>query len=523
MAEVLIRDGLKGGLRESDENERNSERLTLCQNARPTKYGLVQHYPINFPPALQTAIASAGLSVSHPFPQLFKGKHTTYLFTETKVYSVNESTWAITPLSLVNLAGSPATISSGGGAWQFVDCHQTWYATNGVTTVFQAEVNGVTAVRVDTSVPVQTGCELRGRVLFGGFDPNNYWTSTWDAHYESWTDNYIVPTTGVSPSGIGSNFISWSSIGGGDTLGLIYPDLLIAGQESYSSGGHDSDRPIYFDFLDRNEAGFMPMPFSGSVLCLRPLGGQCMVYGDEGIAAVYTASAPVPTFGLKELTSLGIASRTAVGGDDNEHVFLDSSGSLWHIDAELALTELDFAEDLSALTDSEVTIVKDPQKGDFHIAGKVGGNSVVYTLTKSGLYKHKHAVTSAYFLPKTLDHAAGMVGVYEEIADTDEAIVQTDTFDFGTRDIKTLQGVEVGSTANTAIQVKVLYRTNASQSWMETEYRSVSSEGWVDLVVSGVEFQIQVYYADYENFERIDYIRLLWRGEGPRSMKDAIT
>ena len=215
MPELVIKDGLKRGMRNSSDTDRNSERLVNCYNVKPNRYGLTAHSPISFPSALSTAISGEGLSVSHPFPQIFRGATYTLLFSETRVFTVNESTWGLTEETIYDLSDVSTTIASGGGAWQFADFGDSWWAFNGVTTLVRSNVGGNTRVRADTASPTQTGCAFRGRVVWGGFDENNYWNGDWDTFHEYLTNQHISSPSGLSPDGLRSNCVSWCSIGGG--------------------------------------------------------------------------------------------------------------------------------------------------------------------------------------------------------------------------------------------------------------------------------------------------------------------
>lgn len=512
MNEFIFKDGLKLGIRESDDNERNTERLTTCYNAKPCKYGLLQHTPINFPVALESAISGASETISHPFPQIFRGIDETLLFSETKVYGVNESSWAISPKTITDLAGGAATIGSGGGSWQFADFNQSWWAFNGVTTAFVAE--GSSNVRVDTSVPTQTGCHFKGRAMFGGFDSSNFWSSAWQTNIANWTDTYISNPSGISIDGIGSNFVSWSSIGGGDVLAMLYPDLMTAGPEEYLSGGHGSSNPIWLDYLRRNECGFLPMDWGGTVICLKQLGDLVVAYGDNGISALFPANDPYPTFGLKPVAKFGIAHRTAVGGDESRHIFIDTSGTAWALTPDLKLQKLDYSNTFSQFVGDDITIVHDPQQDEYHVTGThTTEGRKVYTLTETGIYRHKHAPTSAYFL------SGGMVGVYEELSNFDTLDVRTDTIDFGNRDVKTIQSVQVSSTVTSGLSCRIYYRLDSGSGWNTTQRLSLSDKGILDILVSGVEFQIQIYADDYTDFDRIDYLKILWRESGVRNFR----
>lgn len=514
MPELVISDGLKLGIRNFDENGRNSERLVSLCNAKPTPRGIVSHEPVTFPSALQSAISGESITVSHPFPQLFRGANYTLLFSETKVYTVNESTWALTELSLKDLAGSPATIASGGGAWQFADFGESWWAFNGVTTVVRCNKGGTFNVYVDTATPTQTGCNYAGRSVFGGFDPANYWNGDWDTLHAYLTSQHISSPGGLTANGLGSNFIAWSSIGGGDSLGILFEGLIEEGPELYSTGGHDVDRSIYMDFLERNECGFMPMDWQGTVWCIKRLGENAIVYGDNGISVITQISDPFPTFGQQTLRRFGIAGRTAVGGDERAHLLIDASGRMWRLTPDLAFEELNYDEALSGLVTDHISIVHNPQRDEFHITGTHPTDGVVtFTLTESGLYRHKHAPTSAEFI------GTALIGVYQTLSGLDYLDVQTDTIDFGNRDIKTIHSIALGVTATTPLHCRVYYRSNSSNAWSATPLVPFSEKGIADVVASGVEFQIQIYTEDYTVLERMDYIRLIWRELGVRNFR----
>ncbi len=515
MPEFLIKGGLRAGIRDSENGEKNTERLVTCYNAKPQRYGIVQHSPITFPGALASAISSAGITISHPFPQLFRGMEQTLLFTETKVYSVNESTWGLTELTLKTKAypGSTTTIASGGGPWQFCDLGKAWFAFNGVTTVFYTDISGTYEVRVDTSVPMQTGCYYKGRAIFGGFNSSNYWNSTWTSNIQSWTNDFIVNPGGITISGIGSNFVSWSSIGGGDVLGMLYPETLVEGREEYTTGAHSSAVPLWKEYLTRNECGFMPMPWRGTVWCVKPLGNHIMVYGDNGIAALTPVTDPFPTMGMVQVSRFGLAARTAVGGNDNEHMFIDSTGAAWRVMPNLDIEKLDYANVLDQLVGDHITITHDEQQSEFHLTGSDGsGNRIVLTETESGFYTHKHPPTSGFLLN------GSMVGVYESLSDS-SATITTDTLDFDTRSIKTIHSIQVSSTVVDNLYVKVYFRSDSGSTWSYTDRVQLNSKGYLDLLVSGVEFRVELYTDDYTNIEKIDYIKVFWREEGVRNFK----
>ena len=289
------------------------------------------------------------------------------------------------------------------------------------------------------------------------------------------------------------------------------------GPELHSSGGHDDDRPIYMDFLERNEAGFLPMEWQGTVWCIKALGDNLIVYGDNGISLLYMIDDPYPTFGMRTLRRFGIAGRTAVGGGDSGHIFIDAAGKCWSLSPELEFTELDFDEVLADLVTDHISIIHDPQLDEFHITGTDGSTVKAFTLSDGALYRHKHAPTSGEFI------SGSMVGVYEELSSFDYAEVRTDTIDFGSRDIKTIQSIEVGGTATSTLSCRIFFRSDSSNGWSYTARTALNEKGVLDILASGVEFQIQIYDEDYTNVSRIDYIKIVWRSSGVRNFKGSVS
>lgn len=518
MPEFVFKDGLRRGIRDNEHNEINSERLTACFNARPHRHGLIAHTPIEYPAALVASIASKGITVSHPFPQIFKGSERTLLFTETEVYSVNDTTWALNILVVRDIANTVTTIPSGGGAWQFADFGGTWWAFNGIHTLFYCGVNGNFNLKIDTSVPTQTGCNFNTRAIFGGFSNTNYWNAAWMANMQGMTDNYVSPT-GLDLANLGSNYVSWSSIGGGDTLSLIYPNLAIEGQNQFlPADGHDAVNPIAFSYWERNECGFMPMDWDGTVWCVKQLGHAVVVYGDNGISALVPFNDPFPSLGLRPIRKFGIASRTAVGGDERLHTFMDSSGKMWQMGPDLSPVELGYQEPMSDMVPNAISIAHDPQLGDFHITGTGDASELkTFTLTETGLYEHKHAVTSAFFT------FGGMVGIYEELPLADQAGFTTDTIDFDSRSIKTISSVEYGGIFTGPVYSQLYYRNGPSAAWRAAPPKLLNARGATDNLLSGVEFRLTTSAADYTDLQRVDYIKIHYSEDGVRNFRGTLS
>ncbi len=516
MPVISLREQLINGLRPEQFAGLNAKYMKSCSGTRITPFGLLPFESINFAPDAGD-FGGLGITVSHPFPQLFKGKGVTLLADETQIYLVNETDWtaaAITTYDIYDPA-TPKAISSG-GAWQFIDFHTTWFLFNGSCQVFPTKWVHDTKVFVQDDVTMNTGCDFRGRMLAGGFDSYDIWSkglyqlnvecvtngsfpsdaSSWvlaagwawhgsgkiehttgntgsatqnvtdqaipirdgieytlsfvvsnrsagSVHFHigggtassdtvsdgtytqtitagsSNTDIIINVTTdfdgmiddislkatympkaieyGFAQSAPDTNWIWWSQIGGGDLMQFFLPETVTIGIDEAAGisgvGGYDESNPLHLAHARRVSAGFMPMDWQGTVQNTQPMEDIVIVYGTDGVSAVRAYQEPVPTFGLTEnLLRVGIASRSAVGGDRQRQVFLDTRGVLWMIGGDLSLQRLGYREYFSQMLGNEVTISYEPGERVFYISD----TNVSFALNENGLCEWPQRVTSVF-------------------------------------------------------------------------------------------------------------------------------
>ena len=173
---------------------------------------------------------------------------------------------------------------------------------NGASTVFHTshdKMFGMTdKVFVQDDVWIETGCEYKGRALLAGFDNTKFWNIQWQHFFESWAGKYDL---GLDLDlAFQDNMVWWSTIGGGDLLWLFYPYLHMTGINSIEDA-YTMEKPLIFDYLKRNECGFMPMNWQGRVRHLIPFRDVVMGYGDNGVSALRSVVDPQPTMGLVDI------------------------------------------------------------------------------------------------------------------------------------------------------------------------------------------------------------------------------
>lgn len=236
--------------------------VTECRNLIPKDKYYVVPDAVTFPWATST----------FPWPQLSRLSGYTFYGTPTSLYSVNETTKAITLLRSV----------SSGSIWQFADFGPAWVAGNGVSCVY----------RINSSLGYVTGTCTLGKALCD--------------HYRSRLLYSMANSVRVSTVG-------------GDDLPYILTGATV---------------PEYI--RTRNDSGWLVMPFRGDVLAMRQMGKHIIVYGADGVSVLsawdqYYQQNDIVGFPA----SVGLAWRGAVAGDDNGHVFIGTDGAVWQITPDL--------------------------------------------------------------------------------------------------------------------------------------------------------------------------------------------
>lgn len=381
-----------------------------------------------------------GAVVDWPFPQLFIGSKFRILATDTKIYEL-ASDWSAT--EKIDTTES--------GAWDFIDFGSYFILVNGAKIVaLDPSDNSYSAVNSSTHMPrFATGCNFKGQIVAGNIK------TTWH--------------------GCGVNSVIWSNIG----------------SASFTPG-------------IKNEAGFRHMLWEGEVLRVKRLGDIVMIYGDNEVAALVPVSSPAVTFGMKEIIGIGIPCKTAIGGDEHNHVFVDTNGWLWKVTEGQGPKKLGYQEFMTNLTASKIVVSYDPGEDEFFISD----DSTCYVLTPHGLCE-------GYQLVTTVAHLDGATyGVFTDTEDY-EFRVKSDTLDFGVRGFKTLSGMDIGLYhPSTYDESSVLsygsldIRSNHTNDFAQTVkgWIKTNNMGNVTPQVTAEEFRLRVKVSRFENV-KLNYIR----------------
>lgn len=479
---ISLKDHINAGLRRDSRGGRGQVGLTSLFNHKPTPWGLREPTLPVIPTALQTAMTSASITVSHPFPQIFHGKGLTFLLTATKLYTVNITTFALTQVNTFNPDNEASQAITTGSSWHFVDYKDSYVFFNGVVTVIKWKVDsilgGTDKAYVFSTPFINTGIDFQGRVVFGGFT-DGVWNAEWLDFWQSFDPAHELATT----FSISNNSVMWTSVAGSELWWLVRPSLLL-----------DGDNTKVIQLLKKNQFGWKRLDHQGDVLRILPLGNTLVIYGSNGITQMLPSNELYPTFGFNKLLNYGINSRSSVVNANGRHIFLTKSGVLRELTEDGGVRRLGFKEFFTSMKGNDVVISYAPEeeeRGDVFISD----SSDCFLLTDEGkLCEISKLYTSSVFIGST------SVGIFKDTAVNSFELI-TDSLSFNTAARKTVTSVEVTGTDTTGMTVAVDYANTKAQSYSRTGFFKSNLEGITYPRAGGYDHRIVLRATDFTKIE----------------------
>lgn len=492
---------LSRGLRPDARASRKSNYLVDAINVKCKRYGIEPYLSVSWPFA-------GSPTITFPFPQLIRLSEITILAAKTSLELADETNdpWTKSAIAIVDLAGAGASLT-GGGQWHAVDFGHFVALFNGVDAVFRSGVERTlgTAEKwfTQSGVTIGTGTAFRGRTFLGGFDPTDFWDSTWSSILSTWagafkeTDFANIPINDIK-----GNWVFYSSPGGGDfPMWLFWPTVTYA----YTDFAPTADRML--EEIRINALGWIPMKWQGDVLRLKALKEHLIVYGEDGVTALTPRGADLA---VTELARFGILTRDSVAGDENEHVFVANSGELFILKNEffpnnLVVRKLDYAEfTANYLNSTEVVASFDPHDKEYYFSD--GADNLI--LSEGGLTKHEQVVSSLAFAQ------GGIVGVAGAVTPTTVTIV-TSPFDMDQPSIKYINWVKLDCRGGGTVTVAVDFNYDGTDTFTRTTFYTLNTLRMAYVSIAGIRFRIVISATDYTDFE-LDSITYEWQGVDAR-------
>lgn len=284
---------------------------------------------------------------------------------------------------------------------------------------------------------------------------------------------------------------------------------------AWASAGVDSvgwSKIGQFDFtIDKsNLAGHRSMGLGGVVLRVLQLGKMVIAYNSNGVQAYYPTSEPVVGFGMQQLALPGCAGRSAVGGNQHEHVMIDTTGQLWYIRNQSEPELLGYQEFFRPMLGKDIVVTYN----DLWKAFDITDGEAAYRLTRHGLCRVWQAVTSQFM---AID---GVIGTYHAIDGLGFELV-SDVLDFGFRGHKTITGIEVGGSFSAPVFVAVDWRSHNEKYFRSTPWVRLSPAGTARPRVTADEFRIKIQSASKDLVE-LDYINIKYQITDKRNARGSI-
>ncbi len=266
---------------------------------------------------------------------------------------------------------------------------------------------------------------------------------------------------------------------------------------------------VAFDLDSMNDAGYKALDWSGYVYAILPLGKNAVVYGSGGVTLLYPVGNPYPTFGFKQISTIGVLAKGAVCGTFSQHFFIDNLGQMWQLSEEKGLKLLDYAEYFSGLVNP--TLLYD----EYRQRALIGDGSVGYTLTTDGLGGGYEELTGfAYIDGAVIVTSPGPLN-------RRPLQFTTNIIDFKHRGMKSIESVQIGTDSNEELYIAYDYRFKKDTAFRSTLWTRVNKEGVGHLKASGVEFRVKLRVLLAHDFD-IDYITIQFKNidrrftRGPR-------
>jgi len=457
----------KKGLRPRADMPAEGSYLIEAKNIKPSPLGLnsVPRYTRSFPSIKSDA-------------SIFNDYSGIYIVTGTAFYTYVNGTESIV------LSGLTA-----GGRWSNADFRGYNVFTNGVTNIISTSY-GVLTVDAGNKFPIADClCSFRGRLILGGLAANS-------------TIEYGK-----------ANMIAWSEIGS-----LIFPSYGFAKfadgtylADGTSLAGNYTTANINTLTDRKNTGGFMPMPWDGKIYAMFPLGKTIIVYGDKGIAALVPGNVDKTfTFGLKDISTLGIANQYAVtttGREDEAklHYFVRSDNKLFSIDEKLTLKELDYSEYLNPVS----SMFYDSNQEELFVAT----DTSTYIFTRFGLGSLDAALSSGIYssIYGLLIHSINSI-------EQSTIELQSDTISIGSFGLKSLEFISLRYLSPDPIMIAIETRSDRRSSFIATRWKLLNDTDTVKFSVLGLDFRILVKVPNYTTFS-ISSMRIAMQFRDRRSRR----
>ena len=247
----------------------------------------------------------------------------------------------------------------------------------------------------------------------------------------------------------------------------------------------------------RNEAGYRRCPYGGEVMNVRQLGNNIVGYSTKGITLMYPSESPIPTFGFKHMSDVGIINKGAVDGSKFKHVYVGSDYVLRLVTSE-GIQELGYSIYMKRL-EGQILVIHDKEKDDFYI----GDGNHCFLLTSKGMTEVPQNFSALWRF------GGEMVAIPDDIEGADGYIISA-THDMGYRGQKTVFTIECDATRVEDLRASVDY-SNALNDVNSSTLKPVNNQGIASVIASGNQFRFKLRLNPLYTDTKISYLKARYK------------
>lgn len=496
---VLYDEAFVNGVVRDTRRPRSTMELESLSGLLPTENRLRALLAIDYP-LTGTPTQTTLRGDLWPYPNMLNADPMKLLFAKGSVYKLTDTAGVLTAAAASSVypsedpATTPTTIADDStgtnytdGAWQAAGfAKDVWIATNGYRFVFETPqfANPLWAGEVESPggahvkwVTAQTVCNHLGRMVVGGLAGTWFSSDEWEEIFDCWRNSnqgrdYREDVITTKSETLNTSWIAWSERGGGDTRIPYVAFLAMIGALGDTPDGastyYATLKEYIFTAIEQGTMGFMPCRKTGPVVQCKTLGGDLVVYGQEGVSFMQLTDG-----GYREsmLPEVSCYNRQTVCGDEYEHVFMARNGGIYRLRPGKA-PEGPYWQDIfsaKTTTNGGYLFVYDPVEAVAIITcpGAESPTPVpkAWWITQTGLSRGDDIRPTSLF--RVGKDTYKLYGTWYQAASTSAATFKTLPFDAGQRDPWTIQQLRIAS-ADTAAHVwkaAVHYRIKKTGTW----------------------------------------------------------
>lgn len=494
------------------------------RNLKPTDMGARSPEILSYP------ITTPVYSQDWPYPQLMRAENTIFFYDGSELRTVNESDWVTSVVTLrqVDDPTSAASLVAGGGTVHLASFSESYFITDGVNLIVKTPAYTNALVFVNTVLRCSTVHKFDDRLFIGGIQGTYLTSSRWTTLYDLWRKSRDGEVFTASDETVDTDYVIYSDEAGGDVETPFEAIKAALGAEVSDADFGPLFEVLLSDAIQEGRIGLIPCRFTGPILSLKSLGDNLIAYGQRGVSILTKNT----TGGYAEtpVEMRGIASRGAVGGDDSEHIIIDTDGDLWRFGSQ-GRSHLGYKEYIGSLTIADAVVTFDQHFRDFWISDGVDS----YILTKWGLGG------PVSLLPSSLVrsyNSATLIGTSPAIdfdvtvtpptdldsTDRDIVLIRTIPLDFGQRGQKHITGVQIASGGIRDARATVHYRyVQSAAAFTRRAQSKVTTAGFGRIDVNLLDGMIEVLGVAPTQTAEYDYVEVRYQIDDRRHVRGTQT